>query len=211
MRAARLAWAASLALLAGAFGVALRDGAASARAGSVRLMDPERALAEARSPGRAIVNADYYAALSQRLADLAPDDDGALRALTLAELARDPDRPYPLARLAWLDARAHGPGSDQHLAALRRAVAACPLCDRRLLKWRLEHVLAHWDAMPEDLRAAAFEGGDLLRWWHVEYDYLAALRTQALAAGVDWDGYALAVGTPVRPWEVTEAAASAGP
>lgn len=123
-------------------------------------------------------------------------------ALLRAALAEDERDPGAWAHLSFLLTRQAGSFSEEAQAALRKSVELCPYCETSLLKWRFTFVLSNWDNVPEDLRMAAFSGADLLRWWHLEYDFLADVRTEALALGIPYDEYRTRIDTPMRKNEI---------
>ncbi len=117
-------------------------------------------------------------------------------------LAKNENKPFAWAYLAYLESRIDGELNEASATALKRSIELCPLCDPELLKWRLEFVLFHWDAAEEGLRVAAFEGADVLRWWYLEYDYLDDVRDRSEQAGIPFSLYQRKVGSNVRPNEI---------
>ena len=117
-------------------------------------------------------------------------------------LEKDAGDSFTWANLSFLKTRQAGKLNQEATQALRKSIELCRLCDPSLLKWRLQYVLATWDNAPEDVRLAVFEGADILRWWHLEYDYLTELREKWERAGIPFQTYQQRVGTQVRPQEI---------
>ncbi len=128
-------------------------------------------------------------------------DDIAARLLREG-LARRPSDGEAWALLAFVETRRAGRFNLAAQDALKQSMAVCPYCDRDLMRWRLEFVLRHWEETPRGLRIAAFSGADVLRWWHLDSEWLGQIRTAAIRRGIDFDGYRRAIDTPVRPQEV---------
>lgn len=129
------------------------------------------------------------------------NDEKAIRLLETA-LAAEPNDPGAWALLAFLRTRQAGSYSQAAEEALDTSIQICPLCSKSLLRWRLTFVLQHWVDVSEQTRLAVFSGADLLRWWHLDYEYLAKVRTDALARGIEYDVYRRKVDTPIRSNEL---------
>lgn len=106
------------------------------------------------------------------------------------------------ALLAFLHRRHAGVFNESVEAALKQSFLACPYCNRDILQWRFTFVLANWQETSEETRLAAFSGADFLRWWHLEYDYLEAVRQDAVARGIPFREYRQKIDTPARPNEI---------
>lgn len=153
---------------------------------------------------RARTSPELLTATAEQLIAQGPGHDETAIALLGKAIGTDPRQPFALAQLAFAQTRLAGvltPQAQEHLA---RSFEACPLCQKDIVRWRLEFVLGHWEQSSEALRLAAFRGGDLLRWWHLEYEELEALRLEAEAQGIPFRAYQRAVGTPVRPHELDD-------
>ena len=114
----------------------------------------------------------------------------------------NPDQPDAHALLAYALALDAGRATEAVNIDLRESFRQCLFCDEELTKWRLEFVLAYWPGIDEGNRLSAFEGADFLRWWHLQYDYLAELRERSEARGIPFAEYQRKISTPVRPNEV---------
>ena len=169
----------------------LRSGTASA----LTAQPSSGSTATAGSPERLIAQA-------VRIAGSETGDLDRATAFVEAALDKNPDQPYAWALLAYLDARSESGLGEVGLNALRRSYALCLVCNRDLIHWRLEFILANWPRVSEDIRLSAFESADFLRWWYLEYDYLARLRQTAHEAGIPFAAYQRKINTPVRPNEL---------
>lgn len=136
------------------------------------------------------------------IADQSADHDALAIQLLKAALAENPYFPRGWALLAFLHTRDAGSFTAEAERALERSIEVCPLCSKELLRWRLTFVLEHWTNVSEDTRVAAFVGADLLRWWHLDYEYLSRVRTEALGRGIAFDTYRKKVNSPVRTNEI---------
>lgn len=143
---------------------------------------------------------DTLEAISE-IALSADDLDLALDSARKAASA-DPGRPFVWATLAYLETEKAGRASPAALEALGQSIAACPLCDEELIRWRFRYVLANWADIPEDLRKKTFETADILRWTGRNADFLAEMRVKSMAAGVPFDEYRAGVKSPVHTWEL---------
>ena len=151
----------------------------------------------------------FQAASPDRLVAYAmqlPVEDGEsleeATALVENALQKNPDMPFAWALLAYFDSRSENGLGERGLEALRESYSRCLVCNRELIHWRLEFVLANWPKVTEDIRMSAFESADFLRWWYLEYEYLADLRTAAQGAGIPFAAYQRKINTPVRPNEL---------
>jgi len=145
---------------------------------------------------------DQKISLAEALIQSDPSKDAVALYLLRSALEDDPKRPFALALIAFSQSRLAETFTPDAEAALRESIAICPFCNRDLLKWRLEYVLANWIDVPDDLRLQVFEGADFLRWWHLEYDYLKRTRNLAEAEGIPFAFYQKRIDTPVRPNEI---------
>ncbi len=144
----------------------------------------------------------YFETIAEWAEVLDPDQpELALRAARRAVKA-DPDRAFAWARIAYVSGSETAALGEESIHALRASMTVCPLCDVDLVRWRFNHVLAHWDQMPEDIRRAAFTHADMLRWTGDNAEFLAEMRVKARQAGIPYDAYRAAVDTPVRTWEI---------
>lgn len=173
---------------------------------AVRVLTSGRAQAEA-SPQvsdhqRATISPERLVARAMQLQ--ADDGETLARAKSMVEAALDknPDQPFAWALLAYFDSRSDSGLGETGLEALRESYDRCLVCNRELIHWRLEFILANWPKVSEDIRQSAFESADFLRWWYLEYDYLAELRTNAQEAGIPFAAYQRQIKTPVRPNEL---------
>jgi len=142
--------------------------------------------------------------LAERLVSLGPDQDDRAAALLDRALEADDGRPYAWTLLAYIETRRSGSFSARAREAFARSLDVCPLCDKDLLRWRLEFVITHWDEVPASLRADVFEGADFLRWWHLDAAFLQTQKERAAARGIPFADYQRAVNSPVRPHEITD-------
>ena len=120
----------------------------------------------------------------------------------LLERAIKKDELQPLAYviMSYLHAKDAGALTPEAIAALQRSVEICRLCDNQeLLRWRLEFVLRNWEAIPEDLRQAAIEGADVLRWRYEDEEFLAEQDAFALRNSVPFIEYIEALESPEIP------------
>ena len=203
--------AASAALIAAALiaglgltGLALRDHHRQSAIEAGRI-EP---LAHAKSllSGERSAPPTHFIRLAERLVAYGDAHDDLAASLLREGLSRRPSDGEAWALLAYVETRRAGRFNLAAQDALKQSVAACPYCDRDLLRWRLEFVLRHWEETPRGLRMAAFSGADVLRWWHLDSAWLLEMRTAAMRRGIDFDGYRRAIDTPVRPQEVGRAA-----
>ena len=163
-------------------------------------LDLNAALNALKSDGSA--SADRRVRLAERLVEAGATHDVEARALLKQALADDPNAPTAWSLLAFVEHRISGAFSPDAQTAFRRSVEVCPMCNADLIRWRLDFVLANWDDTPEDLRKAAFVGADFLRWWHLDYEFVASRRALAISQGIPFVQYQRAVNTPVRPEEI---------
>ncbi|MDP3737865.1 MAG: hypothetical protein Q8R02_10770 [Hyphomonadaceae bacterium] len=117
-------------------------------------------------------------------------------------VATDPSRASAWAKLAYLEYVKAGKVTPAALGALSKSMEACPFCDRALIRWRFNFVLANWAAMPEALRLRAFEQADVLRWTGENTEFLAEMKTTAVQAGIPFGALQSAVNTPWRSWDL---------
>ena len=120
----------------------------------------------------------------------------------LLERAMEEDQLQPLAYaiMSYLHTKDAGELTSEAIAALQRSVEICRLCDNQeLLRWRLEFVLRNWEAMPEDLRQAATEGADVLRWRYEDEEFLAEQDAYALRNAVPFTEYVETLVSPEIP------------
>lgn len=144
----------------------------------------------------------YFETLGEWVELLDPEQrELALRAARRAVEA-DPDRAFAWARIAYFSGSETEAAGEEAIDALRASMAACPLCDAELVRWRFNHVLAHWDQMPDDIRRTAFTHADMLRWTGGNAEFLAEMRVKANNARIPYDAYRAAVDTPVRSLEI---------
>ena len=142
-----------------------------------------------------------------KLADflIAGDEIDQAKAHKLVRNALENDEQHAgaWALLAYLETVKSSAFTDDAADAMRNSILYCPLCDNKdLLRWRLSFTLQVWDEVPEDIRAKVFEGADLLRWWHLDYDFLEEQGNFARRRGIPFDFYRSQVNTPVRPEEI---------
>lgn len=131
-----------------------------------------------------------------------PGNETRAAALLDRALAMDPRQPHAFALRAAIEVQQNKPLNAAAIEALRQSFLSCPFCEKELLKWRLEFVLQHWKEVPEDIRIMAFQGADVLRWWHLDYEYLEEIMLEAEAEGIPFSAYRQKVGTRVRPEEI---------
>lgn len=158
--------------------------------------------ADALLAERTVNHSPEWIATATQLSAEAPTHDAQSIELLERALDEDPTRPKAWALLSYLYARRDGAFSPAAKAALQVSLEACGYCDHDLLEWRFNFVLQNWKAAPEPIRIAVFSGADFLRWWHLEYEYLRAVRTEAIALGIPFDTYRRRVGTHIRPNEL---------
>ncbi len=114
----------------------------------------------------------------------------------------DPNDPETWTLIARLEAQNAGGMSPQASDALRRSIELCWVCDNQdLLRERLELVLKNWDTAPEDVRIAAFEGAELLRWKYQDEDFLTAQDDFAVLKNIPFDAYIKQMAAPMKPDE----------
>lgn len=140
------------------------------------------------------------------------DPQDTLHAQQAAALAtaKDPSRAGAWALQAYLESKRAKQVNAASLDALQKSMAACPLCDEELIRWRFNFVLANWAAIPDDIRRTAFEHADILRWMGDNGEFLAEMRIKAKQAGIPFDEYRSAVNTPVRTWDLEPVATPVG-
>ncbi len=166
---------------------------------------PEDKLITAHEKARgapAQAHPQYLFALAEEVLHITDKFDAENIKLIEAALKKDPEDAFAWANYSYLKTRISGQLDNQAAEALRTSIRLCRLCDRTLIKWRLEYVLASWNDVPEDIRLAVFEGADVLRWWHLDYEYLRTLRLKAEAANIPFLTYQRRVGTKIRPQEI---------
>jgi hypothetical protein len=115
---------------------------------------------------------------------------------------RDPSRAGAWALQAYLETGKAKQVNAVALEALSKSMAACPLCNEELVRWRFNFVLANWASIPDDMRRKAFEQADILRWMGDNGEFLAEMRIKSKQAGIPFDEYRSAVNTPVRTWDL---------
>jgi hypothetical protein len=147
--------------------------------------------AELAADWPADASAAWHETLSERGAALYAAGSAAAAAPSLAAaraaVERDPALAFAWARIAWLESELAGGPNAEAVEALRRSLAACPVCDPMLVRWRFAFALAHWEAMPEDVRDAVFAHAGTLRGRREHADFLAEMRIRADAHGVPFD------------------------
>jgi hypothetical protein len=156
-------------------------------------------LARGGAPG---ANTAYVEMLAELGSQPATRNDEAALSLAVRATKADPSRASAWAQLAWQEYHKGSAVSAASLDALRKSMAACPVCDQDLIRWRFNFVLANWDKIPEDIRKAAFEQADILRWVGQNREFLADMRLKAVKAGIPFDAYRSAVNTPVRSFDL---------
>lgn len=149
---------------------------------------------------------DILEATAEQSLRVSPADEGAAYLAAKKAVELDPSRAHAWAVLAHVEARQAGAINQQALDALTKSMAACPLCDQALIRWRFNFVLANWNAIPDDLRRKAFEQADILRWIGQNAEFLAEMRYKAQLAGIPYDAYRAAVDTPAPSWDIAPAA-----
>lgn len=149
---------------------------------------------------------DFLEATAEQSLRASPPDESAAYVAAKRAVELDPSRASAWAILSYVEYRqARGIGPSV-LDALAKSMAACPLCDQALIRWRFNFVLSHWDDMPEDLRRKAFEHADILRWMGQNAEFLAEMRYKAQLRDIPFDTYRAAVDTPARSWDLPPAA-----
>ena len=170
---------------------AIESGALDVQAHAQSLIDSEKVenAKEWTATGRALIEKDQSS------------DDLAIRLLERA-LLHDQYAYHAWALLSYAHTRAAGAFNTSAADALRHSIQYCPLCDASLLRWRLLFVIENWSETPEHIRDSVFEGADLLRWWHLDGEFLASARLTAQQKGIPFDEYRANVDTPVRAYEI---------
>lgn len=194
----RALWVATLALGVAAAGLSLylfwRETASLAQAAA----EPTRIAEEwVRSDWP-----DILEAAAEQSLRVSPADEGAAYLAAKKAVELDPSRAFAWAILAYVEARQAGAVDQQALEALEKSMAACPLCDQALIRWRFNFVLANWNTIPDELRRKAFEQADILRWIGPNAEFLAEMRYKAKLAGIPYDAYRAAVDTPAPSWDI---------
>lgn len=146
-----------------------------------------------------------WIAAAETLSSASPPNDAVSITLLESALAVAPNDATAWALLSFLHTRHSDAFTPEAENALRESIARCPLCSKALLRWRLTFTLQHWDPVPEDVRMAAFEGADFLRWWYLDNDYLRQVGGNAEARGIPFDEYRRKVNTKIRPNEIPQA------
>lgn len=136
------------------------------------------------------------------LATQSPENGAVTISLLEAALSQSQNDAQAWALLAFVRKRQLGRFSPEAEQDLRQSFEACPYCSKPLLRWRLSFVLDNWNAASEDSRIRAFSGADFLRWWHLDYDYLAQVGNEARSRGIPFDQYRKKIDTPFRPNEI---------
>ena len=122
------------------------------------------------------------------------------RQLLTRAIENDDLQPLAWAIMSFLDAKDAGKMTPQAISALQKSVEICRLCDNQdLLQWRLEIVLRNWEEMPEELRLAAFEGADVLRWRYEDDAFLTEQEQFALRQSVPFAAYMELLQSPEIP------------
>jgi len=131
--------------------------------------------------------------------------ENTARAISLLEsaLSAAPEDYQSWALLAFFRKQEDGNLSPEAALNLSKSIEACPYCSKSLLRWRFTFVLDNWDAVSEEVKLSAFSGADFLRWWHLDYDYLDQVRSEAISRSIPFDQYRLKVDTPARPNEIS--------
>jgi hypothetical protein len=163
-------------------------------------------LQSGQAGGQPIVpSADNLEALSE----LSTDPEAALLAARQA-VAADPSRAFAWARIAWLESSKAGKVAATSLDALAKSMDVCPLCSEDLIRWRFNFVLTHWPAMPEPVRARAFEHANFLGWSSENAEFLAEMRIKSELAGIPFATYRAAVKSPVKALDLPPPASVVG-
>ncbi len=149
---------------------------------------------------------DFLEVTAEQSLRTSPADEGAAYLAAKKAVALDPSRASAWAVLAYVEARQAGGINQPALDALGRSMAACPLCDQALIRWRFNFVLSNWNQIPDDMRRKAFEQADILRWVGQNAEFLAEMRYKAGLVGIPFDAYRTAVDTPARSWDISPAA-----
>jgi hypothetical protein len=110
---------------------------------------------------------------------------------------RDPRNAFGWAVLAMAEARAAGGLTANSEKDLRTSYSLCPMCDQDLTRLRFQFVLETWTLVPEDLRRAAFNEAETLRWTGRDAEYLAGMKLWARDHGVPYERYDALVKSPV--------------
>ena len=145
---------------------------------------------------------EQWAATARRLSTEGPDEIALAISLLDRALIKSESDYQSWAVLAYLHRQADGLYSEPVDFALRKSISACPYCSKSLLRWRLTFILDNWPRVPEETRILVFSGADFLRWWHLDYEYLDEVRSDAIARGIPFDEYRRKIDTPVRPNEI---------
>lgn len=156
-------------------------------------------------------SAGWLEALAEFGLQVEPAEAGLAHAAAMRATAADPSRAGAWALLAHLESQRAKQVNGAALDALAKSMDACPLCSEELIRWRLNFVLANWNAVPDKLRRRAFEHADLLRWMGANGEFLAEMRVKAQRAGIPFEEYRSAVNTPARTWDLAPAGASGTP
>lgn len=146
---------------------------------------------------------DYLEAIAELSLQQPTVDEASAFVAARRATQLDPSRAFAWAILAYLETRQQkGKVNGVALDALTKSMDACPLCDQDLIRWRFNYVLTNWDAMPEAIRARAFEHADLLRWIGPNAEFLAEMRYKAGLNGIPFDTYRAQVKTPAPAWDI---------
>lgn len=149
---------------------------------------------------------DFLEVAAEQALRLPKPDEAAAYLAAKRAVELDPARAFSWATLAYLESRRANGVNDEVINALSRSMAACPLCDQSLIRWRFNFVLGNWSAIPDELRRKAFEHADLLRWMGDNAEFLAEMRFKARLHDIPFDAYRAAVDTPARSWDIAPAA-----
>jgi hypothetical protein len=112
-------------------------------------------------------------------------------------VARDPGNAFAWAVLAIAETKAEGGLTAKAEKNLRTSLKLCPMCDHDLTRLRFRFVLENWTLMPEDLRRAAFNEAETLRWSGRDAEFLAGMKLWARDHGVPYERYDALVKSPV--------------
>ena len=145
---------------------------------------------------------EQWVATARALSTEGPDEVALAISLLDRALVKTETDYQSWALLAFLHRQADGRYSETVDVALRNSITACPYCSKSLLRWRFTFILDNWPAVPEETRLLVFSGADFLRWWHLDYEYLDQVRTDAIARRIPFDEYRRKIDTPARPNEI---------
>lgn len=190
-------WALSLLLALAGLGFVVWQMSRTWSAAAFQAAPPSFQRQALKSAGPDYASAEYFDLRTRAALRLKPNDlQGAANSAREA-VRRDPGLAFPWAVLAFAETEAAGGLTAQAESHLRNSYDLCPVCDAELSRLRFRFILHNWMLAPDDLRRAAFNEAETLRWTGRDAEYLAEMKLWARDHGIPYDRYDAQVRSPV--------------